>query len=177
MSSVARVTVTLSFRVFSGLSRLAGSERDGRTSCRGELRVVFLARYGIAPGPCGGGTGFPRARVSGGSWLFRRLDIGLGPGGPTYIPNPCAPTTQLVHDRLLYDWAINALHNPLGNSTTNLILYRQLVHVILPNSEVRLNPHEHLWLNMIVLRISVVATELGIMSSAPGGSRGWMDGL
>ena len=91
------------------------------------------------------------------------------------MPNPCAPTTELVHDRLLYDWAINALHNPLGNSTTHLILYRQLVHVLVPNPEVRLNPHEHLWLNMIVLRISVVVAELEIMSSAPGGSRGWMD--
>ena len=78
---------------------------------------------------------------------------------------------------MLYDWAINALHNPLGNSTTHLILYRQLVHVLVPNPEVHLNPHEHLWLNVIVLRISVVATELGIMSSTPSGIRGWMNGL
>ena len=54
----------------------------GHTSCRGELLVLLLARCGM--GPCGGGIGCTRACAPGGSWLFRRLDIGPGPRGPTF---------------------------------------------------------------------------------------------
>ena len=122
----------------------------GRTSCRGELLVLLLARCGIAPGPCGG-IGCPGPCAPGGSWLLRRPDIGLGPGGPTFgTPAPLrrnwVTTACCIIGRLTP--RVKYL-----STTTHLILYRHLAHVLLPNPEIHLNTHEHLRRDTIDLHV------------------------